>query len=64
MDESSYEIYGNYNSETASQLHISVDRCVNSTKNNYGCASLEEINEFLRDKYILVFYNEINFNHT
>ena len=31
MDHNSWSIYGNYNSEVAQQMWISIDRCVNKT---------------------------------
>ena len=39
-----------------------VERCVNTTENGSMCKSEEEINEYLRDKYLLLYYNERHFN--
>jgi hypothetical protein len=64
IDEGYFNIYGNYNSEKASQLYLSVDRCVNTTENGNMCAPAQEIDEFLTDKYILLLYNQVHFNLT
>ena len=80
MDHNSWSIYGNYNSEVAQQMWISIDRCVNKTideseaeyytltaddePENVVCASSEEIDDWLYDKYVLLYYNEVMFNNT
>ena len=45
-------------------MHIYVETCQNGTDSNIVCKSPEQIEEFLRDKYILLVYNEIVFNTT
>lgn len=61
MDPDDLEIYGSYNSFRAKQLIITVDRCVNTTEVT-NCKSDEEIDKFLRNKYVLFVYNQRLFN--
>lgn len=75
IDRKKLNLYGNYNSELANQLSIIVRRCVNLTEEKLEkltpddpppiiCKSDEEITEWLRNKYILLYYNEVIFNAT
>ena len=50
---------GDYNSETASLIHIKIEKC---TDHDY-CKSEEEIDEFFKtDKYMLMLNNQIRFD--
>jgi hypothetical protein len=60
LDKESIEIYGTQSTFDRKFLSIRVQKC----HSNSDCASEAEIEEYLRDKYLLLYYNEINFNFT
>ena len=39
-------------------MRVVVERCVNTTANGHTCKSDHEIDDYLRDKYIVLYYNE------
>ena len=43
---------GDYNSEETYVLEITINRCVNSTENNYHCKTQSEIEDFYRQGYV------------
>ena len=56
IDEEDMKIWGDFNSAKAMQLQIKFQMCVGT-----GCKSEQEIKKWLRDKYIVVIYNERRF---
>lgn len=64
MDRSDIELYGNYNSDSAKLLSFRVERCQNFTAAGVPCAEESEIDQYLKDKFMLVIYNQKIFNVT
>ena len=64
MEPSDVILYGDYDSDIANLLRISIETCKNTTENGNHCKSPELITEWLKDKYILLYYNQIKFNTT
>lgn len=54
------EIYGDFDSKKAQQLRILLNRCIG---HDY-CKSVDEINAYLKGKYVLLLKNEIRFDST
>ena len=52
------KIQGNFSSPSAQLIDIELVRC----ENKHYCKSPEEINEFLRNKFFLLMYNQIRFD--
>ena len=62
-DQSDMMIRGDYNSQTAQILVIEFNRCHNKTSaDSVVCKSEQEINEFIKGKYLTILSNEIRFN--
>ena len=59
VNEADLRIYGDYNSYKAQLFNIQFVKC--HDKPGF-CKSDEEISEFLRNKYILLFYNQVRFD--
>lgn len=58
VDKEDMWIHGNYDSSNARQLNIQLQKC----HDRPDCKSDDEIAEFLRGKFLFVFYNNILFN--
>ena len=57
IDEKDRFISGNYNTVNASYIEVELNRC----KGKDYCKTDEEINEFIRGKYLMVYMNQIRF---
>ena len=57
-DENDMMIRGDYNSNTAQMLLITFNRC----HDRPDCRPKEEIDEFIRGKYLVVMSNEVRFD--
>ena len=58
MDEKDRVISGNFNTVNASQIRVSLLKC----KGKDYCKSDEEITEFIKGKYLVMYVNEIRFD--
>ena len=58
IDEKDRFISGNFNTVNASQIRVHLNRC----QGKDFCKSDEEITEFIRGKYLIVYVNEIRFD--
>ena len=58
MDEKDRFISGNFNTVNASQIRVSLLKC----KGKDYCKSDEEITEFIKGKYLVMYVNEIRFD--
>ena len=59
------ELQGDYNSYKTSALQIVFEKCNNNSipaDANFTCASEQEITDFLRRKFIIIYQNQIRFN--
>ena len=52
-------IWGDYNSAKAMQLSVRFKMCEGET----WCESEENIRKWLKQKYIVILYNQVNFEH-
>jgi hypothetical protein len=59
IDYDDFEIFGNFNSQAAKQLTLYLELCDQSTG---LCESEDKVNDWLKDKYLLVLSNQINFD--
>ena len=57
LDEKDRFISGNFNTGNASQIRVYLNRC----QGKDYCKTDEEINEFVRGKFLIVYANEIRF---
>ena len=53
-------VQGDYDSNTARLLIIAFNRCLGGPDN--GCKTEEEINDFIKGKYLTLLSNEIRFD--
>ena len=60
IDKDDLEVQGDYNSDNAQQLNFQLIKCQGGKAK--GCKSDAEIVEYFRDKYILLYYNQIRFD--
>lgn len=51
-------LYGDYNSPRARLIELQLEMCLDKPY----CKSKDEITEFMRDKYLILLYNQINFD--
>ena len=58
LDEKDRFISGNFNTGNASQIRVYLNRC----QGKDYCKTDEEINEFIRGKFLIVYVNEIRFD--
>ena len=58
LDEKDRFISGNFNTINASQIRVYLTKC----QDKDYCKTDEEINEFVRGKYLVVYVNEIRFD--
>ena len=52
------ELYGDWNSEKARKISVILEKCTGEMH----CKSEEEIDEFMRGKYLLLLNNQIRFD--
>ena len=57
IDEKDRFISGNFSTSNASNIRVYLNRC----QGRDYCKTNEEINQFMKDKYLLVYINEIRF---
>ena len=56
-------VRGDYNSNTAQLLIIALNRChPDNSPEGVVCKSDQEIDDFIRGKYLVIFNNEIRFD--
>ena len=60
IEEEQLELYGDWNSEKARTIQISLKRCSGQAY----CKTDEEIDQFLKGKYLLLLNNQIRFDQT
>ena len=60
VDQDNLEIYGDFNSEKAKQFNVQLVKCTGGEAN--GCKSETEIMAFFRNKWIMMYYNQIRFD--
>ncbi len=60
LNNSEYELEGEYKREIFSYLKLNFTKCINSTSNNFTCKSNERINEILAGGYWGIFMNDYN----
>ena len=58
IDDDQLELFGDWNSEKARTIQISLKRCTGEAY----CKNDEEIDHFLKGKYLLLLYNQIRFD--
>lgn len=58
VDEADLFLYGDYNSDAASQFKMQLVKC----SGRDDCKSEDQIQEFFRNKFILLLFNQIRFN--
>lgn len=58
MDQSELYLYGDYNSYKASQFNVQLIRC----HDRDDCKSEEEITAFLKNKFLLLLWNQVRFD--
>ena len=64
LPKGSYSIRGWWDEPEMQYFGVNVGKCFNSTTNNNSCKSQEEIDEFLTDKWIDIFYQNNLFDAT
>ena len=62
VDKEDYSLYGDYNSARAQQFNVQFLRCNAEDHPDVDCASEEEITEFIRNKFMLILYNQVRFD--
>ena len=58
IEEKDRYISGNFNTVNASQIRVYLNKC----QDKDYCKTDEEINDFIRGKYLIVYVNEIRFD--
>ena len=58
IDEKDRFISGNFNTKSASQIRVYLNKC----QGKDYCKTEEEINKFIKGKYLIVYVNEIRFD--
>jgi hypothetical protein len=56
-----FEIYGNWNSDVGSFLYFQLERCDPSKRDD--CKGKRAEREYLKDKYLVMAYNQMRFNN-
>ena len=65
VDEKDLYLQGDYDSDVASLFNVQLKKCVNNTDEAEApvCKSDEEIIEFFRNKFLIIFSNQIRFDY-
>ena len=62
LGEEDLYVFGDFNSDRASLMNVQLVLCNKETQPNLECKSEDDIKKFLRNKYVLLLYNQVRFD--